>query len=245
MTIAKSYTGRFSCRYQKWKTKWTGSWPQSLIARSRLMKSCATLSMLRMTCRRAQVCYRPHHARMAQTNRLAKKDAHLRAVFGGAKRDRTAGFQTRAVFAYPLDYLLSSAHRDDDPPSRKQLLSRLVAVAFFMESLGAVILNTAVAIISQALKVALHSFGGEAQASNTPTIRRVILARRHQLSRISRKKVNYVLNVDISNFFDEVSPKWLRAGILEDGVRTVRDTGDCTGLGGVTTACQHLSTRRL
>jgi hypothetical protein len=203
---------------------------------------------------------------MAQTNRLAKKDAHLRAVFGGAKRDRTAGFQTRAVFAYPLDYLLSSAHRDDDPPSRKQLLSRLVAVAFFMESLGAVILNTAVAIISQALKVALHSFGGEAQASNTPTIRRVILARRHQLSRISRKKVNYVLNVDISNFFDEVSqkwlirfvehrigdkriirliPKWLRAGILEDGVRTVRDTGDCTGLGGVTTACQHLSTRRL
>jgi hypothetical protein len=33
--------------------------------------------------------------------------------------------------------------------------------------------------------MAYHSFGGEVEASNTPTIRRFILARRHQLSRIS------------------------------------------------------------
>jgi group II intron reverse transcriptase/maturase len=69
---------------------------------------------------------------------------------------------------------------------------------------------------------------------------------------ITSKKVNYVLDADIRNFFDTVDQtwlvrflehrindphiirliqKWLKAGILEDGVRTVSDKG--TGQGSV------------
>ena len=69
---------------------------------------------------------------------------------------------------------------------------------------------------------------------------------------ISSTKVNWVLEVDVRSFFDEVSQewliqflehriadpriirlikKWLRAGILEDGVVTVSDKG--TGQGSV------------
>ena len=69
---------------------------------------------------------------------------------------------------------------------------------------------------------------------------------------ITSKKVNYVLDADIRNFFDTVDQtwlvrflehrindphiirliqKWLKAGILEDGIRTVSDTG--TGQGSV------------
>ena len=69
---------------------------------------------------------------------------------------------------------------------------------------------------------------------------------------ISRKKVNYILDADIRSFFDSVSQewlvrflkhrindprmirliqKWLKAGVLEDGVVTVSDRG--TGQGSV------------
>jgi RNA-directed DNA polymerase len=69
---------------------------------------------------------------------------------------------------------------------------------------------------------------------------------------ISSTKVNYILDADIRSFFDEVSQqwlerflrhrigdpriirliqKWLKAGILEDGVVTVSDKG--TGQGSV------------
>jgi len=69
---------------------------------------------------------------------------------------------------------------------------------------------------------------------------------------ITSKKVNYILDADIRSFFDSVSQewlvrfvehrigdpriirliqKWLKAGILEDGVVTVSDTG--TGQGSV------------
>jgi RNA-directed DNA polymerase len=69
---------------------------------------------------------------------------------------------------------------------------------------------------------------------------------------ISSTKVNWILDADIRSFFDEVSQdwlvrfvkhrigdpriirliqKWLRAGILEDGVVTVSDKG--TGQGSV------------
>ena len=69
---------------------------------------------------------------------------------------------------------------------------------------------------------------------------------------ITRTKVNYILDADIRSFFDEVSQewlvrflehrigdrriirliqKWLRAGILEDGIITVSDKG--TGQGSV------------
>jgi len=69
---------------------------------------------------------------------------------------------------------------------------------------------------------------------------------------ISRKKVNYILDADIQSFFDSVSQewlvrflkhrindprmirliqKWLKAGVLEDGVVTVSDRG--TGQGSV------------
>ena len=69
---------------------------------------------------------------------------------------------------------------------------------------------------------------------------------------ISGTKVNYILNADIRSFFDDVSQswlerflnhrigdkrilrlirKWLKAGVLEDGVVTVSDKG--TGQGSV------------
>ena len=69
---------------------------------------------------------------------------------------------------------------------------------------------------------------------------------------ITRTKVNYILDADIRSFFDEVSQqwlvrflehrigdrriirliqKWLRAGVLEQGVVTVSDKG--TGQGSV------------
>src|SRR5215471_9913211 len=38
---------------------------------------------------------------------------------------------------------------------------------------------------SSPFKTAYHSFGGEVEASNTPTIRRLIPSRRHQLSPIA------------------------------------------------------------
>ena len=71
---------------------------------------------------------------------------------------------------------------------------------------------------------------------------------------ITSKKVNYILDADIRSFFDSVSQewlirfvehrvgdpriirliqKWLKTGILEDGVVTVSDTG--TGQGSVST----------
>src|SRR5262249_56660254 len=36
---------------------------------------------------------------------------------------------------------------------------------------------------------AYHSFGGEVEASSTPTIRRLIPSRRHQISPIARRKI--------------------------------------------------------
>ena len=75
---------------------------------------------------------------------------------------------------------------------------------------------------------------------------------------ITSKKVNYILDADIQGFFDAVSQtrlvrflehriadpriihliqKWLKAGILEDGVVTVSDTG--TGHGSVISCVVH------
>ena len=69
---------------------------------------------------------------------------------------------------------------------------------------------------------------------------------------ITSRKVNYILDADIRTFFDSVSQewlvrfvehrigdkriirliqKWLRAGVLEDGIVTVSDRG--TGQGSV------------
>ena len=83
---------------------------------------------------------------------------------------------------------------------------------------------------------------------------------------IDRRKVNWILDADIRNFFGAVSQewlvrflehrigdkriirliqKWLRAGILEDGVVTVDDRG--TGQGSVISPLlgQHLPALRL
>ena len=78
---------------------------------------------------------------------------------------------------------------------------------------------------------------------------------------ITSKKVNWILDADIRSFFDSVSQqwlirfvehrigdrriirliqKWLKAGILEDGVVTVSDTG--TGQGSVISHCSPMST---
>jgi RNA-directed DNA polymerase len=84
---------------------------------------------------------------------------------------------------------------------------------------------------------------------------------------ISSTKVNWILDADIRSFFDEVSQdwlvrfvkhrigdpriirliqKWLRAGILEDGVVTVSDKGTGpAGVGDIAASCQHLPALRL
>ena len=83
---------------------------------------------------------------------------------------------------------------------------------------------------------------------------------------ISSKQVNYVLDADIRSFFDSVSQewlvrflehrvsdprairlirKWLKAGILEDGVVTVSERGTGQGSVGITAPCQHLPALRL
>jgi EmrB/QacA subfamily drug resistance transporter len=65
----------------------------------------------------------------------------------GYKNDQTRSFGTRPIS--------TSSHAPS--ASSKQLLPWLVAVAFFMQSLDTTILNTAVPVVAQALKVALLS----------------------------------------------------------------------------------------
>jgi retron-type reverse transcriptase len=48
---------------------------------------------------------------------------------------------------------------------------------------------------------------------------------------ITRTKVSWILDADVRSFFDAVSQKWLRAGVLEDGVVNISETG--TGQGSV------------
>ena len=83
---------------------------------------------------------------------------------------------------------------------------------------------------------------------------------------IAGTKVNYILDADIASFFDTVSQewlirfvehrigdrriirliqKWLKAGVLEDGVVTVSEKGTRAGFGDLTAACQRLPALRL
>src|SRR6516164_5619881 len=80
---------------------------------------------------------------------------------------------------------------------------------------------------------------------------------------ITTKKVNFILDADVRSFFDSVSKdwlvrfvgerigdkriirliqKWLKAGVLEDGIVTVSETGP--GVGDFAAAGQHLSSLR-
>src|SRR3954453_6053131 len=77
---------------------------------------------------------------------------------------------------------------------------------------------------------------------------------------IGSRKVSFILDADIRSFFDEISQewlirflehriadqriirliqKWLKAGVLEDGVVSVSDRGTGAGIGDLTVACQH------
>ena len=79
-------------------------------------------------------------------------------------------------------------------------------------------------------------------------------------------KVNYIFDADLRSFFDSVSQqwlirflkhrindtrmlrliqKWLKAGVLEDGVVTVSDRGDRPRFGDLTTPCQRLPALRV
>ena len=83
---------------------------------------------------------------------------------------------------------------------------------------------------------------------------------------ISSRKVNFILDADIRSFFTEVSQewvvrflehrigdkriirlvqKWLRAGVLEDGIVTVEENGDGPGLGDFAAARERLPPLRL
>ncbi len=78
---------------------------------------------------------------------------------------------------------------------------------------------------------------------------------------ISSRKVNYILDADIRSFFTEVSQpwvirflehrvgdprilrlvqKWLRAGVLEDGIVTIEEKGDGPGFGDLAAARERL-----
>ena len=79
-------------------------------------------------------------------------------------------------------------------------------------------------------------------------------------------KVNYIFDADLRSFFDSVSQqwlirflkhrindtrmlrliqKWLKAGVLEDGVVTVSERGDRPRFGDLTTPCQRLPALRV
>ena len=82
---------------------------------------------------------------------------------------------------------------------------------------------------------------------------------------IESTKVNWILDADVRSFFDEISQqwlvrflehrigdrriirliqKWLKVGILEEGVVTVSERGDGAGGGDLAVACQRLPALR-
>ena len=82
---------------------------------------------------------------------------------------------------------------------------------------------------------------------------------------IHSKKVSFILDADIRSFFDEINQewlirfvehrigdrriirlirKWLKAGVMENGVVTVSEQGDGAGSGDLAAACQHLPALR-
>ena len=83
---------------------------------------------------------------------------------------------------------------------------------------------------------------------------------------ISGRKVNFILDAEIRSFFDSVDQrwlirfmehrigdkrilrliqKWLKVGVMEDGIVTVSETGNRTGSGDLTAFGQYLSSLRL
>ena len=184
--------------------------------------------------------------------------AMLRTAFYAMKRDAAPGVDgmTRETYEQDLDRRIETLHARVQAgtyralPSRRSYIpkedgsKRPLAVAALEDK----IVQRAVAAVLSAIHeedFLGFSYGFRPNRSQHDALDAVIVG-------ISSKKVNYILDADIRSFFTEVSQqwvvrflehrigdkriirlvqKWLRSGILEDGIVTIEEKG--TGQGSV------------
>jgi RNA-directed DNA polymerase len=184
--------------------------------------------------------------------------AMLRTAFYAMKRDAAPGVDgmTWETYEQDLDRRIETLHARVQAgtyralPSRRSYIpkedgsKRPLAVAALEDK----IVQRAVAAVLSAIHeedFLGFSYGFRANRSQHDALDAVIVG-------ISSKKVNYILDADIRSFFTEVSQqwvvrflehrigdkriirlvqKWLRSGILEDGIVTIEEKG--TGQGSV------------
>src|SRR6201987_5815673 len=184
--------------------------------------------------------------------------AMLRMAFYAIKRDAAPGVDgmTWETYEQDLDHRIEDLHTRVHTaayraqPSRRSYISkedgskRPLAVAALEDK----IVQRAVAAVLSAIyeeEFLGFSYGFRPGRSQHDALDALIVG-------ISSKKVNFILDADIRSFFTEVSQqwvvrflehrigdrriirlvqKWLRAGVLEDGIVTVEETG--TGQGSV------------
>ena len=180
----------------------------------------------------------------------------LRTVFYELKRDAAPGVDGLTWQAYEVDLdrnltdLHSRVHRGAYRalPSRRQYIpkadgrQRPLAIAALEDKL---VQRATVAVLNAIYEEDFlgFSYGFRPKRGQHNALDALVVG-------ICSRKVNYVLDADIRSFFDSVSQsqlvrflghriadsrivrliqKWLKAGVLEDGVVTVSDTG--TGQG--------------
>jgi len=184
--------------------------------------------------------------------------AMLRTAFYAMKRDAAPGVDgmTRETYEQDLDRRIETLHARVQAgtyralPSRRSYIpkedgsKRPLAVAALEDK----IVQRAVAAVLSAIHeedFLGFSYGFRPNRSQHDALDAMIVG-------ISSKKVNYILDADIRSFFTEVSQqwvvrflehrigdkriirlvqKWLRSGILEDGIVTIEEKG--TGQGSV------------
>src|SRR6201987_3386128 len=184
--------------------------------------------------------------------------AMLRTAFYAMKRDAAPGVDgiTWETYERDLDRRIETLHERVQAgtyralPSRRSYIpkedgsKRPLAVAALEDK----IVQRAVAAVLSAIyedDFLGFSYGFRPKRSQHDALDALVVG-------ITSKKVNYILDADIRSFFDSVSKdwlvrfvehrigdpriirliqKWLKAGVLEDGVVTVSDTG--TGQGSV------------
>ena len=195
------------------------------------------------------------------TARLHHVDpAMLRTAFYALKRDAAPGVDgmTWETYEQGLDQRIEDLHARVKSgayralPSRRSYIpkedgsKRPLAVAALEDK---IVQRATAAVLSAIFEEDFlgFSYGFRPRRSQHDALDALIVG-------ISSKKVNFVLDADIRSFFTEVSQqwvvrflehrigdkrvirlvqKWLRAGVLEDGVVTIEETG--TGQGSVTT----------
>ena len=192
----------------------------------------------------------------------------LRTAFYAMKRDAVPGVDgmTWETYEQDLDRRIKTLHERVQAgtyralPSRRSYIpkedgsKRPLAVAALEDK----IVQRAVAAVLSAIyeeDFLGFSYGFRPKRSQHDALDALIVG-------ISSKKVNYILDADIRSFFTEVSQqwvvrflehrigdkriirlvqKWLRSGILEDGIVTIEEKGDGTGSSG-SNRCSRPST---